>query len=132
MVRGVLVQQEGPHTPWTPSRATDQPCQCWTSSSCPQRRGTARPTRHQPLFDFTRDGERWRDPGTGLDTPWTSQKPTYRHYSSVEPLHIMCCGSSAEKTLGFDPQKGQEGAKRQASKIISSPLHQARAWISRR
>lgn len=63
---------------------------------------------------------------------WTSQKPKYRHYSSVEPLHVMCCGSSAEKTLGFDPQKGQEGAKRQASKIISSPLHQARAWISRR
>lgn len=91
MVRGVLVQQEGPHTPWTPSRATDQPCQCWTSSSCPQRRGTARPTRHQPLFDFTRDGQRWRDPGTGLGTPWTSQKPIIPAWSLC-----MSCAVAAQ------------------------------------
>lgn len=48
------------------------------------------------------------------------------------PLHVTCFTSSAEKILGFDPQKGQEGTKRQASKIISSPLHQERIWICRR
>lgn len=88
MVKCVLVQQEGPHTPLTPSRAPEQPCQCWTFSSCPQRRDSSVP--HNTNLCLILLERRW----SKVERPW---HPMDKSKTQVHTLFL--CGSSAHHVL---------------------------------
>lgn len=90
------MQQEGPHTPLTPPRAPE-PCQCWTSSSCPQRRDTSCPTRHQPLFDFT--GEEMVKGGGTLAQGWAPHGKVKSPSTHIISVWSLCMSHASPAQL---------------------------------
>ena len=133
-------RQKGAHTPSASSRATEQPCKWRTFSSCPRRRGTSHSPTTQTCFVFFTEEETVRsvEPLAHSWAPHVYDKhpPTLVCINSVRCLctsHALAAHqwSGEKKILFFDPKKGQAGTNKQASKITSRPLHQAKVWIRR-
>lgn len=99
-------------TPVTPSRAPEQPCQCWTLSSCPQRRDSSVPNNTKLCLILLQ--RRWSE----VQRPW---HPMDKSKAQVHTLFL--CGASAHhvpqqlswKNTWFWPTEGS-GRNKEASK----------------